>query len=113
MADGRIVGDISLHFGPRSTRHIGEIHICLESAFRGRGLGIILLKEVIALAGKCGLQYLSAHIVLEQVEAIKAFQNLGFKMEASLRDYFMDEEGKTHNVVILLLPLCSHSAYEL
>jgi len=43
---------------------------------------------------------------------IKAFQNLGFKMEATIRDYFMTEDGKTHNVVILLLPLLAETRYE-
>jgi RimJ/RimL family protein N-acetyltransferase len=111
-AGGRIVGEISLHFGQRSTRHVGEIHIYLEPTFRGRGLGVILLKEVIALARQYELQYLLVYVVLDQAEAIKAFQNLGFKMEATIRDYFMDDEGKTHNVVILLLPLQSDTAYE-
>ena len=103
--NGRIAGEVSLHFGQRSTRHIGEIHIYLEPSFRGKGLGSIMLKEVIALARQAGLTYLLAQVVLEQHEAIKAIQNLGFKMEASLRDYFMDEEGHTHNVVTLLLQL--------
>ena len=102
---GRIAGEVSLHFGQRSTRHVGEVHIYLEPAYRGKGLGSIMLKEVIALARQAGLTYLLAQVVLEQHEAIKAIQNLGFKMEASIRDDFMDEEGGMHNVVILLLQL--------
>ncbi len=109
---GRLVGQISLHFGDRSTRHIGEIHMYLEPIYRGKGLGMILLQEVVALARQLGLKYLLGNVVLDQVEAIKAFQKLGFKMEATIRDYFMDDEGQTHNVVILLLPLYSDTAYE-
>ena len=108
---GQIVGEVSLHFGQRSTRHIGEVHIYLEPACRGKGLGSVMLKEVIALARQAGLTYLLAQVVLEQHEAIKAIQNLGFKMEASIRDYFMDEEGKTHNVVTLLLQLHPEAAH--
>ena len=102
---GRIVGEVSLHFGRRSTRHIAEVHIFLEPAYRGKGLGSIMLKEAIALSRQAGLQYLFAQVVLEQHEAIKAIQNLGFKMEASVRDYFIDEDGKMHNIVILMLQL--------
>jgi len=102
---GRVVGEVFLHFGRRSTRHLAEVHIYLEPAYRGKGLGSIMLKEVISLARQAGLQYLLAQIVLEQHEAIKAFQNLGFKMEASIRDYFIDAEGQMHNVVILMLQL--------
>jgi L-amino acid N-acyltransferase YncA len=102
---GRIVGEVTLHFGRHSTQHIAEVHIYLEAAYRGKGLGSIMLKEAIALARQAGLQYLFAQVVLEQHEAIKAIQNLGFKMEASVRDYFMDEEGAMHNIVILMLQL--------
>jgi L-amino acid N-acyltransferase YncA len=102
---GRISGEVSLHFGQRSSRHIGEVHIYLEPAYRDKGLGTLMLKEIVALARQAGLIYLLAQVVLEQHEAIKAIQNLGFRMEASIRDHFMDDEGKMHNVVILLLPL--------
>lgn len=109
---GRIVGEAILRFGQRSTRHVGEVRIYLEPALRGKGLGTMMLQEIIALARRAGLHYLLAQIVLDQTEVIKAFQNLGFKMEATIRDYFMTEDGKTHNVVILLLPLRSESQYE-
>jgi RimJ/RimL family protein N-acetyltransferase len=103
--NGGIVGEVSLYFGRRSTRHVGEINIYLEPAYRGKGLGTIMLKEVISLARQAGLHYLLAQVVLDQTEVIKAIQNLGFKMEAAIRDYFMTDDGKTHNVVILLLDL--------
>lgn len=109
---GRIVGEATLHFGKRATRHVGEVRIYLEPTIRGRGLGTIMLKELIALARQAELQYLLAQVVLDQTEVIKAFQNLGFKMEATIRDYFMTEDGKTHNVVILLLPLLTETRYE-
>ncbi len=102
---GRLVGKVTLYFGQRSTRHIGEVYIYLEPAYRGKGLGTIMLKELIALARQAGLQYLLAQVVLDQTDVIKAIQNLGFKMEATIRDYFMTDEGKTYNVVILLLDL--------
>jgi L-amino acid N-acyltransferase YncA len=108
---GRVVGEVFLHFGRHSTRHVAEVHIYLEPAYRGKGLGSVMLKEVIGLARQAGLEYLLAQIVLEQHEAIKAFQNLGFKMEASIRDYFLDAEGKMHNVVILMLQLHPDTAH--
>ena len=111
-AGGKVVGEVTLHFGERSTRHMGEVRIFLEPAIRGKGLGTTMLKEVVALARQAGLHYLLAEIVLDQTEVIKAFQNLGFRMEASIRDYFMTEDGRTHNMVILLLPLHRDDRYE-
>lgn len=111
-AESRIVGEVTLHFGKRSTRHVGEVRIFLEPAMRGRGLGTIILKELIALARQADLQYLLAEVVLDQTDVIKAFQNLGFKMEATVRDFFMTEDGRTHNAVLLLLPLRMERRYE-
>lgn len=111
-ADGRIVGEATLHFGKRSTRHVGEVRIFLEPAVRGRGLGTIILQEIIALARQADLQYLLAEVVLDQTDVIKAFQNLGFKMEATIRDYFMTDDDRTHNVVLLILPLRLGHRYE-
>lgn len=109
---GRVVGEATLHFGKRSTRHVGEVRIFLEPTSRGKGLGTLMLKEIIALARQAGLQYLLAQIVLDQTDVIKAFQNLGFKMEATMRDYFMAGDDHTHNVVVLLFPLQRESRYE-
>lgn len=109
---GRIVGEVTLHFGRHSTRHVGEVRIFLEPAIRGKGLGTIMLKEATALSRQADLHYLLAQVVLDQTEVIKAFQNLGFKMEATVRDYFMTEDGHTHNVVVLLLPLLREHPYE-
>lgn len=111
-AGGQIVGEATLHFGRRSTRHVGEVRIFLEPESRGRGLGTQMLQEIIALARQAGLQYLLAEVVLDQTEVIKAFQNLGFKMEATIRDYFMAEDERTHNVVLLILPLRMERRYE-
>lgn len=109
---GRLVGEATLHFGRRSTRHVGEVRIYLEPAYRGKGLGSQMLKELIGLARQSGLMYLLAQVVLDQTEVIRAFQNLGFRMEASIRDYFMTEDGETHNVVLLMLPLQQEARYE-
>jgi acetyltransferase len=109
---GRIVGEATLHLGRRSTRHVGEIRIFLEPPIRGKGLGTTMLKEIIALSRQAGLHYLLAQVVLDQTDVIKAFQNLGFKMEATIRDYFMTEDEQTHNVVVLLLPLHRDRPYE-
>lgn len=109
---GRIVGEAILKLGRHSTRHLAEVRIFLEPDLRGRGLGTLMLKEIIGLARQAGLLYVLAEVVLNQSEVIKAFQNLGFKMEASLRDYFMTEDGQTYNVVILILPLHMQTRYE-
>jgi hypothetical protein len=37
-----------------------------------------------------------------QISAQKAFHRLGFKKEAELRNFVIDMDGKTHNLVIMV-----------
>jgi L-amino acid N-acyltransferase YncA len=68
-------------------------------------LGTALLRAVIDVARKCGLQQLVAEVVADQVKAITAFQQLGFELRANYPDYFMMPDGETHDVAVLILRL--------
>ena len=103
----RIVGDATLHFGEGPRRHIGEVRIFLTKDFRRRGLGSHMLRALIDLARKNGLHQLTAEIVAEQTKVIKAFQNVGFKVQCTYDDYFMFPDGDTADVVVLALKLIS------
>lgn len=105
VLDDRIVGEVSLHFHTGPTRHLGTVRIFLARDFRGQGLGTMMLRELIPIARKAGLQELVAEIATDQADVIKAFQRLGFKLESQLRDHFMTSDGVTHDVAILMLPL--------
>lgn len=105
VLDDRIVGEVSLHLHNGPTRHLGTVRIFLSKDFRGQGLGTLMLRELINLGRKAGLQELVAEIVTDQADVIKAFQRLGFKLESQLRDHFMTSDGVTHDVAVLMLPL--------
>jgi RimJ/RimL family protein N-acetyltransferase len=81
------------------------VRIFLRHEFRRQGLGTRMVEEVIDLAKRFGLQQLLAEIVVEQTQVVKAFQKLGFELEAHYRDYFMTPDGTTHDMAILRLPL--------
>lgn len=100
--DERLVGDVTLHFGRRALRHMGEVRIVLSPDYRGVGLGSKMLQEVEEIAKKCNLQFLLAEVILEHVGLVKAFRRLGYDLRCTLDDYFMDLEGKTHDVAILV-----------
>ncbi|MDA8219024.1 MAG: GNAT family N-acetyltransferase [Dehalococcoidales bacterium] len=103
--EGRLVGDVSLHFHTGPTRHIGRVRIFLARDYRHRGLGTKMLREVVEIAKRFGLQQLLAEVVVEQTQVVKAFQKLGFELESHYRDYFMTADGITHDMAILRLPL--------
>lgn len=105
VVNDRIVGDTTLHFRAGPGRHIADIRIFLSKDFRRRGLGTALLRAVVDVARKCGLQQLVAEIVADQVKVITAFQQLGFELRANYPDYFMMPDGETHDVAVLILRL--------
>ncbi len=109
--DGRLVGDATLHRGHGATRHIGELRIYLTREFRGVGLGMQLLRELIEIGREMGLHMLVAEVVSEELAVIKAFRKLGFVRHAEFDDYFMDADGGLHDVSFMVLPLATRKEY--
>jgi len=101
----RVVGLASLHFfaGPR--RHTGEVRIFLSKEFRKRGLGMKMIRALTELARKQGLYVLTAEIIADKTKVIKAFEQIGFKADCTLDDFFMFPDGDCCDVVLMTLPL--------
>lgn len=107
VINDRIVGDASLHFRSGPGRHIADARIFLAKDFRRCGLGSAMLRALIDIARKMGLQQLVAEIVSEQVKVANAFKELGFELRATYPDYFMMPDGETHDVSVLIRSLVS------
>jgi L-amino acid N-acyltransferase YncA len=105
VVNDRIVGDATLHLGTGPARHRAELRVYLSREFRGRGLGASMLKNLIELARRAGVQQLVAEIVADQLPIIRAFQDLGFQLRSIYDDYFMMPDGTTHDVAVLILRL--------
>ncbi len=101
----RIVGNASLHFCDGPKRHMAEIRLFLVKDFRRRGLGTKMLRTLIDLARKHGLAILTAEIVADDANCIKAFEGQGFKPAAMLRDGYLFPDGEAHDLVMLTMPL--------
>jgi L-amino acid N-acyltransferase YncA len=105
VVNDHIVGDATLHFRKGPARHMAEVRIFLSREFRRRGLGTLMLKTLIEIARRFGLQQLVAEVVASQVKVIKAIQSLGFGLRCTFEDYFMLPDGETQDVVVLTLRL--------
>lgn len=105
VVNDRIVGDATLHFRGGPGRHVADVRIFLSKEFRRRGLGTVMLRSMIDVARRCGLQQLVAEIVADQVKTIKAFEDLDFERRATYPDYFMMPDGETYDVAVLILRL--------
>ncbi len=105
LVKDRVVGNVSLHFCEGPKRHTAEIRLFLTKDFRRRGLGTKMLRTLIDLARKQGLGILTVEIVADDANSIKAFEDLGFKPQATLENGFMFPDGEAHDLVLLSMPL--------
>ncbi len=108
VVDDKIVGDATLHLGERYHRHIAWVRIFLDRAHRRQGIGMLMLRCLIDIARRMGLQQLYAEIVTTQSQVIKAFEDLGYRHEVTLRDYFLTSEEETLDMAVLVLRLVDH-----
>ncbi len=99
---GTLIGYGTLRRGGMTwTRHLGEIRLMISPAYRGKGLGKLLAKEVFAVAHDLELRRLIARLTSSQTPARYLFQHLGFHIEALLADCVIDREGRTEDLVFM------------
>ena len=109
MANGRMVGEATLHLGEHFHRHMAWVRIFLDRGYRRQGIGTLMLRCLIDIARRVGLQQLYAEVVLTQPQVVKAFENLGFHHEVTLEDYFIADDGETLDMAILVFWLVDNS----
>ena len=83
------------------SRHVGELRVLVSPAWRGKGLGRVLIQECFAQALELGLKKLVAQMTVEQRAAIALFEELGFRAEALLSRHVADRSGTVHDLVLL------------
>jgi GNAT superfamily N-acetyltransferase len=86
--DGRIVGDATLHrraVGPM--REIGRFRAYVRPEYRRRGIGTVLLQEIMSLARQLGLTQLAVELYEDQTALRKVFSRYGFHEEGRIPVY--------------------------
>jgi RimJ/RimL family protein N-acetyltransferase len=96
----RIVGDATLHIGGGTNRHIGWVRVYLDRECRRKGIGTELLKALIEIGRRIGLQQAVAEIASGQVQSIKAFESLGFQQEYKHTDYYLLRDNEALDLVV-------------
>jgi len=100
---GNIVGDATLHrrkFG--WTSHVGKVRLVIDKDYRGKGLGTVLIEELIDIAKKASLEQLVAELMSNQTGALSAFKRLGFEKEVVFFNYVKDQMGEARNLVVMI-----------
>jgi len=102
LVRGDIVGYSSVQrSGLDWSAHVGELRVLIAESMRHKGLGKLLTKEAFAVALAAGVEKMMAQMTVDQKGAIAAFEGLGFRPEALLRDQVRDREGKKHDLLVL------------
>ena len=70
--------------------------------YQQKGLGTALMRELVGNALERKVLKLSATMMDIQKSAQRAFERIGFKKEAELKDFVMDISGQPHNLVIMV-----------
>ena len=83
------------------SKHVGELRVLVSPAWRGKGLGRVLIQECFAQALELGLKKLVAQMTTDQRGAIAVFEELGFRAEALLSRHVADRSGTLHDLVLL------------
>ncbi|MBI4339102.1 MAG: GNAT family N-acetyltransferase [Chloroflexi bacterium] len=107
VAREEIVGDATLHRSRASVRrHIGEVRVVVDPAYREVGLGRRLIREMVDIAVELRLHKVVFELVEKREDAaIRAAQSLGFRRVASLHQWVRDIWGNYEDLVIMELPL--------
>ncbi len=103
LADGRIVGDVSLHRIPYGWKHhIGTVRVVVDPEYHDKGLGTLLIHEIVELASEFGLEKLWAELPLDMPAAIAVFRKAGFSSKAVVEGLVKDLRGRNTDVVIMV-----------
>lgn len=103
LADERIVGDVSLHRIPYGWKHhIGTVRVVVDPEYHDKGLGTLLIHEIVELASEFGLEKLWAELPLDMPAAIAVFRKAGFSSKAVVEGLVKDLRGRNTDVVIMV-----------
>lgn len=96
------IDDILIGHGVMSTG-AGEGHVlnlCIAEAWRGRGLGALLLGHLIEFAGSLGVGDLFLEVRPSNTSAIRLYQSNGFSQIGIRRGYYPAVGGREDAVVL-------------
>ncbi|MGE3542075.1 MAG: N-acetyltransferase family protein [Candidatus Tectimicrobiota bacterium] len=100
--EGRIIADGELdHQFYGWSRHVGELRLVIDPAFRGSGLSLLIAREVLAQAADEALHKVMVQMTVDQQAAIHMCKKLGFRHEAILTEHVQDQHGQLRDLVIM------------
>ncbi|NLX85246.1 MAG: GNAT family N-acetyltransferase [Synergistaceae bacterium] len=103
MPPSEICGVVLLKIDPQIyLRRQATLEIMLETKWQGQGLGKALLIAALELADKeLMLERVEVEIALDNLNALKLFKSMGFKVEGTAKDWAVTEDGEYIDAYLL------------
>lgn len=102
LINGHVIGDATLHQRHHGwTQHVGRIRLVVAPSHRQKGLGTLLVAELIEIAKGLNLERLVVELMGTQHAALLALRHLGFEREAVLYQHVKDQAGRPQDLVIM------------
>lgn len=101
--DDRILGwaVLSAYSRRRAYTGVAEISIYIDRAYKGRGIGKVLLPEMIRCSEECGFWTLQSGIIRENEASIRLHESCGFRTVGYRERIGRDRFGNWRDVVLM------------
>ena len=103
QAGGDIVGELTA-FGRTSTGP-ATIGMAVAAAWRGQGVGTVLMEACVDWAREAGVHKLSLEVFPWNEPAIALYRKFGFVEEGRLREHYRRQSGELWDVLVMGLVL--------
>ncbi|GAB4534996.1 MAG: GNAT family N-acetyltransferase [Anaerolineae bacterium] len=97
--EGQLIGHVRLFSGMcgAKDRHVAELGVLVLPAYRGRGVGQLLVAYALDWAGEQGLKKIVLNVFATNHRALRLYRRLGFvlegtrKMQYNIKGQYVDE----------------------
>ena len=86
--DGKIIGNASLSRLPRRMKHRGDFSVSVLKVYWNKGIGALLLNEVIKFAKDNSFEIIDLQVRSDNVSAIHLYEKFGFKKIGTHPSFF-------------------------
>jgi GNAT superfamily N-acetyltransferase len=105
-----VVANASLHrvsYGWR--KHLGTIRIVVDPVFHGKGLGTLMINELVDLAMEFGLEKLMVEFPLRAHGALAMFKKAGFSPRGVIEGLMKGRHGEDLDIVIMVMDVAVYA----
>lgn len=108
---GQIIGYGTLYYNLLFwNRHLGEIRVLISAPYAGMGLSARLIRELMQLARDLELEKVVAYLSVDDLDARRVLEDLGFTPEAILADWVKTRDNRHHDLLIMSTSLVEITA---